>query len=217
RALYSRLVAVTSVVVKLLSTVLDMRAFQYEPMSSENGRSKSTSQPEGTSVVAVLAMVAVTVTLPGPAGAVANDTCRAPRGPSVVVQVKPLSSQAPALSLATTATPNRPIAVGLPEMAPVARLTDRPGGRPMAWEVSGRPAESVAVTVRAAGRPAMVVWSVGAVIVTAPGAPRCRAVTPSGVPRPVGPSYPVPAVHRYRWVQMPSPTWPVLPDVMSNS
>src|SRR6476620_27525 len=67
---------------------------------------------------------------------------------------------------------------------------------------AGRP---VAVIVLETAVPAVPVWAPGLVTVTvSPAAPACRPAMPFGVPQPVGPSKPVPAVHRYAGEQLPS-------------
>ena len=116
----------------------------------------------------------------------------------LITQLKEAEPCAPVVSVAVTVTLEVPAVVGVPEIRP-EELIDRPAGSPLAVKVSVWPdAESVAPTCRLTAVPTVPVWLPGLVTVTVLPAlvPVTRPPMPSGVPMPVGPSYPVSAVHR---------------------
>src|SRR2546423_827617 len=89
-----------------------------------------------------------------------------------------------------------PAAVGVPDTTPVLPLRTRPAGSPDAVQVYV-PVPPEACRVRLAEVPTVPVWLAGAVTVTGAGAgavAAAKAAVPFGLPRPVGPSHPVPAV-----------------------
>src|SRR3984957_390055 len=115
-----------------------------------------------------------------------------------ITQLNEAEPCAPVVSVAVTVTLEVPAVVGVPEIRP-AELIDRPAGSPLAVKVSVWPdAESVAPSCRLTAVPTVPVWLPGLVTVTV--LPvlvlLARPAMPSGVPMPVGPSYPVSAVQR---------------------
>src|ERR1700716_2909794 len=126
------------------------------------------------------------------------------------VHVNNADAASPVPSVAYTRTWSYPRALGVPEMAP-PELIDKPAGRPLAENLSAcAELESLAVIVTGLIRTPCVLRRVPGLatvtaLLTAPNAP-----VPSGVPHPVGPSYPTVAVHRWE-----PPREPSLPEVTS--
>ena len=105
---------------------------------------------------------------------------------------------------------NVPAVVGVPLMTPVEALIDRPVGRPVAENVYGG-VPPLADSVRLTAVPTVPVWLPGlASAQRGAAAAAVNAAVPFGVPRPVGPSQPVPAV------QIGAPQVPLVPLVTSN-
>jgi hypothetical protein len=113
--------------------------------------------------------------------------------------VKDADPLAPLASAAVTVTFDvSAVAVltGVPEMTP-DRLIDRPFGRFRAVHVRVLAAESVACGVSVSFVPAATSSVPGSVTeIVSPAVVLAKAVMPSGVPRPVGPSYPGSPWHR---------------------
>src|SRR5689334_9480487 len=112
-------------------------------------------------------------------------------------------------SVAVTVTDDVAAVVGVPLMRPDELLIDRPAGRPVADQVYGVVPPD-AVTVRLTAVPTVPLWLPGLFTVTVVDGAAENAAVPLGVPRPVGPSQPVPAVHSG------APQVPLLPLVTSN-
>src|SRR5579875_693402 len=123
---------------------------------------------------------------------------------------------APAGSFAVTVTVAMPVAVGVPVIRPVLEPMVRPAGSPLADQVRFLPAESSPCMATNAGLFTSRSWVPGSMTVTVlPDDESVNAAVPSGVPRPVGPSYPFPALHRYCRVGSQLPLEPEVTSLRS--
>ena len=118
---------------------------------------------------------------------------------AVTVQVNLVVPKAPVVSVAVTVTEDEPATVGVPEINPVDALIDNPAGKPEALYDNVDPAESLARICTIAAVPTTddtVPGFVTVTVFTGGGdvVPALNAPIPFGVPKPVGPSQPTPAV-----------------------